>query len=60
MPYVTISTVRGIFDVAQKQALLERVTDLMVEIEGQVTRTSAATSGSRSRRVSRRAGRSAG
>lgn len=35
MPYVTISTVRGIFDVAQKQALLERVTDLMVEVEGQ-------------------------
>ncbi|GKQ50720.1 tautomerase family protein [Bradyrhizobium sp. Ce-3] len=35
MPYVTISTVRGIFDVAQKQAMLERVTDLMVEIEGQ-------------------------
>ncbi|MFB9267843.1 4-oxalocrotonate tautomerase family protein [Bradyrhizobium erythrophlei] len=35
MPYVTISTVRGIFDVAQKKALLERVTDLMVEIEGQ-------------------------
>ena len=35
MPYVTISTVRGIFDVAQKQALLQRVTDLMVEVEGQ-------------------------
>ena len=35
MPYVTISTVRGIFDGAQKQALLERVTDLMVEVEGQ-------------------------
>ncbi|MHC2334289.1 MULTISPECIES: tautomerase family protein [unclassified Bradyrhizobium] len=35
MPYVTISTVRGIFDVAQKRAMLERVTDLMVEIEGQ-------------------------
>ncbi|WP_050627334.1 tautomerase family protein [Bradyrhizobium viridifuturi] len=35
MPYVTISTVRGNFDVAQKKALLERVTDLMVEVEGQ-------------------------
>jgi 4-oxalocrotonate tautomerase len=35
MPYVTISTVRGILDRAQKQALLERVTDLMVEVEGQ-------------------------
>jgi 4-oxalocrotonate tautomerase len=35
MPYVTISTVRGILDTAQKQALLTRVTDLMVEVEGQ-------------------------
>jgi 4-oxalocrotonate tautomerase len=35
MPYVTISTVRGVLDNAQKQALLERVTDLMVEVEGQ-------------------------
>lgn len=35
MPYVTISTVRGILDVAQKKALLERVTDLLVEVEGQ-------------------------
>lgn len=34
MPYVTISTVWGILDVGQKQALLERITDLMVEIEG--------------------------
>jgi 4-oxalocrotonate tautomerase len=35
MPYVTVSTVRGILDTGQKQALLERITDLMVEIEGQ-------------------------
>ena len=35
MPYVTISTARGILDVAQKKTLLERVTDLMVEVEGQ-------------------------
>ena len=35
MPYITISTVRGILDVAQKKTLLERVTDLMVEVEGQ-------------------------
>lgn len=34
MPYITISTVRGILDVAQKKMLLERVTDLMVEVEG--------------------------
>lgn len=35
MPYVTISTVRGILDAAQKKMLLERVTDLLVEVEGQ-------------------------
>ena len=35
MPYITISTVRGILDAAQKKTLLERVTDLMVEVEGQ-------------------------
>ncbi|MBR0974377.1 MULTISPECIES: tautomerase family protein [Bradyrhizobium] len=35
MPYITISTVRGILDAAQKKTLLERVTDLLVEVEGQ-------------------------
>ena len=35
MPYIIISTVRGILDAAQKKTLLERVTDLMVEVEGQ-------------------------
>ncbi len=35
MPYVSISTARGILDVEQKQRLLARITDLMVEIEGQ-------------------------
>jgi len=35
MPYITISTVRGILDAAQKKTLLERITDLMVEVEGQ-------------------------
>lgn len=34
MPFVTIQTVRGIMDQARKQELLDRVTDLMVEIEG--------------------------
>ncbi|MCK1391025.1 tautomerase family protein [Bradyrhizobium sp. 1] len=34
MPYITISTVRGILDAAQKKTLLERVTDLVVEVEG--------------------------
>jgi 4-oxalocrotonate tautomerase len=35
MPYVSISTAKGILDVEQKQRLLEKITDLMVEIEGQ-------------------------
>ena len=35
MPNITISTVRGILDSAQKQAMLERITEVMVEIEGQ-------------------------
>ena len=35
MHYVTISTVRGILDAGQKKTLLERVTDLLVEVEGQ-------------------------
>lgn len=35
MPNITISTVRGVLDTAQKQTLLERITELMVEIEGQ-------------------------
>jgi 4-oxalocrotonate tautomerase len=35
MPFVTVSTARGILDIDQKQALLQRITDLMVEIEGQ-------------------------
>jgi 4-oxalocrotonate tautomerase len=35
MPHITISTVRGILATAQKRTLLERITDLMVEIEGQ-------------------------
>lgn len=35
MPYVSVSTIRGILDAEQKKALLERITDVMVEIEGQ-------------------------
>jgi hypothetical protein len=59
MPYITVSTVRGILDIGQKQALLERITDLMVEIEGRAIRNSASRSGSRSRRESPRTGASA-
>jgi 4-oxalocrotonate tautomerase len=35
MPFVTVSTARGILDIDQNQSLLRRITDLMVEIEGQ-------------------------
>ena len=35
MPYVSISTAKGIMDAEQKQTLLRKITDLMVEIEGQ-------------------------
>lgn len=34
MPYVSISTVKGILDPEQKLALHQRIADLMVEIEG--------------------------
>ena len=35
MPLITIQTVKGILDAEQKRKLHERITDLMVEIEGQ-------------------------
>lgn len=34
MPYVIIQTVRGVLDNNQKKQLLERVTDVLVEVEG--------------------------
>lgn len=34
MPLVNVRTARGLLDGAQKQALQQRITDLMVEIEG--------------------------
>ena len=34
MPHVIIQTIRGILDNDQKKQLLERVTDVLVEVEG--------------------------
>ncbi|MBR0826610.1 tautomerase family protein [Bradyrhizobium manausense] len=34
MPYVSISTIKGILNPEQKLALHQRIADLMVEIEG--------------------------
>jgi 4-oxalocrotonate tautomerase len=34
MPYVAISTVKGILDAEQKKTLHQRITDVMVEVEG--------------------------
>jgi 4-oxalocrotonate tautomerase len=34
MPHVIIQTIRGILDNDQKKRLLERVTDVLVEVEG--------------------------
>ncbi len=34
MPFVTVRTLKGALDEAQKQTLQRRLTDLMVEVEG--------------------------
>ena len=34
MPFVTVRTLKGALDDAQKQTLQKRLTDLMVEVEG--------------------------
>ena len=38
MPYVNIKLVEGVFDDAQKQEMLSRVTETMVDIEGEALR----------------------
>ncbi len=39
MPFVTIRTLKGALNDAQKQTLQQRLTDLLVEIEGQGSET---------------------
>ena len=35
MPFVQVKLIEGVFDEAQKRAIVERLTDTMVEIEGE-------------------------
>jgi 4-oxalocrotonate tautomerase len=38
MPLVDIQLIKGVFDDNQKRAMIERVTDAMVSVEGEVMR----------------------
>lgn len=38
MPLVDIQLIRGVFDTKQKQEMIEKVTDTIVAIEGEVMR----------------------
>jgi 4-oxalocrotonate tautomerase len=38
MPLVDIQLIEGVFDDAQKRTMIERVTDAMVSVEGEVMR----------------------
>lgn len=38
MPLVDIQLIEGVFDKAQKQAMIRKITDAMVEIEGEAMR----------------------
>ena len=38
MPLVDIQLIEGVFDKSQKQAMIKKVTDAMVEIEGESMR----------------------
>ena len=38
MPYVNVKVVEGVFDEETKQEMLKRITDTMVDIEGEAMR----------------------
>ena len=38
MPLVDIQLIKGVFDDSQKRTMIERVTDAMVSVEGEVMR----------------------
>jgi 4-oxalocrotonate tautomerase len=38
MPLVDIELIQGVFDANQKQAMIRKITDAMVEIEGEAMR----------------------
>jgi 4-oxalocrotonate tautomerase len=38
MPFVNVKVIEGVFDTAQKQEIIKKLTDTMVEIEGEALR----------------------
>jgi len=38
MPFINVKVIEGVFDAAQKQAIIEQLTDAMVAIEGESMR----------------------
>jgi len=38
MPLVDVQVIKGVFDAAQKKDIISRITDTMVEIEGEALR----------------------
>jgi 4-oxalocrotonate tautomerase len=38
MPFLNVKLIQGVFDDDQKRAMIERLTDTMVEIEGEAMR----------------------
>ena len=38
MPYVNVKLIKGVFDSDQKREMIEKLTDTMVEIEGEAMR----------------------
>jgi 4-oxalocrotonate tautomerase len=38
MPFVNVKLIKGVFDATQKQQMIEKLTDTMVEIEGESMR----------------------
>ncbi|MEZ5218010.1 MAG: tautomerase family protein [Ilumatobacteraceae bacterium] len=39
MPMINVKLIEGVFDTAQKQQMIEKLTDTMVEIEGENMRS---------------------
>ena len=38
MPFVNVKLIKGVFDAGQKRDMIEKLTDTMVEIEGEAMR----------------------
>lgn len=39
MPFINVKVIEGVFDAAQKRTIVEKLTDAMVEIEGENMRS---------------------